>query len=79
MKFTRECVACGGLVPEGYGVYHADLGRLSHAGACDEVVSVCRRDYSRSKRGRWRSRGAVLRLLRHRRDLARRPAILGVG
>ena len=59
----RECPVCKRDVPDGAGVYYADLGLRSHRGACDAQLHVMRRDYSRSGRGRRRSRALVLKIL----------------
>lgn len=63
----ERCVACGTRVPDGEGVVHADLGVRSHQGACADIVDGLRRVYDRSKRGRWRPRAEVLRLLAEQR------------
>lgn len=70
MLRTRACYACLHTVPEPGGVYHADLQILTHVGKCSEVVNRERRDYGNSKRGRWRSKWAVLAIVTIKRGAA---------
>ena len=70
----RSCFVCGLPVKEAEGCYQADLGILTHGSSreerlcsrppdenkCSVQVDALRRDYSESKRGKWRRRGAVL-------------------
>jgi hypothetical protein len=46
-------------VPEGGGVYVANLQILVHQGACAARLRMAERVYDRSPRGRWRSAWAV--------------------
>jgi hypothetical protein len=56
----RFCFACRAEVPAQAGVYHADLGILTHQGRCAERVEAERRTTDRSARGRWRPGRVVL-------------------
>jgi hypothetical protein len=73
-KFSRVCPWCNQSVPEGpgHGVCHGSLGFVVHQGECNEWVSSLYRDYSRSKKGRWRSYNRIRALLRQRREMLRR-------
>lgn len=70
MALTAEriCFRCGKAVPKAAGTYHADLGALLCSGMCSEAADGLRRDYTRSKRGRWRPKVDVLRDLRAVRE-----------
>lgn len=53
------CFVCLGDCPK--GCYHAELGIRTHHPECSAVITKHSRDYSRSARGRWRSRFDVLK------------------
>ena len=56
----RICAACRSVVESNNAVYHPYLRVLTHQGQCTETANGLNRDYSRSARGRWRSRADVL-------------------
>jgi hypothetical protein len=68
MLDDRICYVCGTIVPDRAGIFHMDLGVLSHQGHCSDRVNAVRRVYDHSARGRWRSRREVLALLRLQRE-----------
>ena len=49
------CFVCGQEIPNGAGLYHAGFGvRVHYETECDRRLRAVERDYSTSKRGRWR-------------------------
>ena len=62
----RLCYVCLTSIPVHTGIYHADLGIVTHhhEPPCSARVDAERRNYDRSPRGRWRPRVEVLRRLR---------------
>ncbi len=56
----RICFVCREPIPERDGCYDSSLGILTHVGRCSALVERDRKDYSRSKRGRYRRRIDVL-------------------
>lgn len=70
-QFCRErrCFLCCNTIPEGRGMYWAG-GRIllcNEPRDCHKVLDSLLKDYSRSKRGKWRPRTEVLRLIAERR------------
>jgi hypothetical protein len=62
----RTCVICGvALADSESGNWFADTKLLAHKGLCTEKLALAYMDFSRSTRGRWRSRAEVKRLVRH--------------
>ena len=59
----RICPVCRLHVPEGQGVTHAPLLAVIHSGRCNDLAESCYRDYTRSKRGRWRGNQEVRQLI----------------
>lgn len=63
-----RCYICRAPLPAGPGaVYHAGLG-IRYCRAHADLVHGAERVHDRSARGRWRSRGAVLAILRGYRE-----------
>jgi hypothetical protein len=63
----RKCFICNGDIPQTKGVYIAYLRILVHHGSCSEIVTAHEKDFTNSKRGRFRSTSDVLRRLRNAR------------
>ena len=64
---TRQCFACGNVIPERGGVYCAWLRILVCQGSCNQLVDSLVKDRSRSKGGRFRPRAQVLAMIREQR------------
>ena len=60
---ARVCFVCRASVPACAGLYHGDLGILTHQGACADAVQGERRDYGQSTKGRMVPAREVLRRL----------------
>ena len=62
---NRICDLCGTEIPQNDGVVDAALRLFYHNEPfpCYGRVDAARRDYSRSSRGRWRTRSAVYNTL----------------
>jgi hypothetical protein len=68
----RICAICSEPIEPRAGNYNALYNLLTHAEApfvdnlppCVEILRALTKDYSRSKRGRWRTRAEVYKLLR---------------
>ena len=63
MVSRRVCYVCLQPIPESHGVYHASLRIIAHHAACSDFVHSQLKDYSRSKRGRFRPPWVVRRLI----------------
>ncbi len=50
----RLCLVCGAAIPNAKGVYHSHLRLLTHDGECSEFVHLQEKDFSQSKKGRFR-------------------------
>jgi hypothetical protein len=59
----RICLVCRARIPEEDGVWHMDLGLLTHWDECMDIASAARRSYDRSPRGRRHPRAEVLRVI----------------
>jgi hypothetical protein len=60
----ENCVVCRQPIPQPQRCYVAYLDRYVHSsGQCSQLLDDLDRDYSHSKRGRWRSKRAILDLI----------------
>ena len=77
--YQRRCFVCGESIPEGHGVVILSLRIRVCQGDCTAAVDQEWRDFSASRRGRWRPRVEVLRRLRALRALRQALAELAPG
>jgi hypothetical protein len=68
MMKDRICYFCLEPIAEAGAVWHGSLGILAHRGDCSDVVNSLYKDYSRSKRGRFRPVGTVRQLVEEARS-----------
>jgi hypothetical protein len=61
---SRECMVCGGAVPESEGVL--GLGLFYHSKGCADHIKASMKDYSRSTRGKLNPPRRTLALARKR-------------
>lgn len=61
----RACAICGSQIPSAEGLYYAPYNILvhGHGSFCHARIRLVQKDYSRSTRGRWRSKSEAMRLL----------------
>lgn len=65
MKIDLEnCFVCGKQPQKGNRLYHADVRILVCHFPCGDVVKQVSRDFSNSKRGKWRTPKEIKRLLK---------------
>jgi hypothetical protein len=62
----RICRVCNQYIPEGgHGVYWASFRWLVHAQGCNRNLESIYKDRSKTKRGRYRSKKELEKLLSH--------------
>ena len=63
MRERMECGVCHERVSESGAQIHVGLLVYIHGGECKARVDALERDYSTSKRGKWRSYAEMWRML----------------
>jgi hypothetical protein len=60
----RICFVCKTAIPQRDGTFHAGLRILCHSGKCSDFVTSLMKDFSKSRRGKFRRRADILRDIR---------------